>query len=258
MMYKFKKAACLALAVIFLMQFAIDFPGVTASAEATSPPLTIGMTVNTSQVFSGDEFVYTIQYANPGNSATETRGMTITDVLPAGVQYISNTKSADVESVGTAANSEGRMVVTFNFKDPLPVGRTGIVTISVRFPNGKTPDGTVVSNMATIADLTDNPVDSNIVQVTSALKAPNWNIAKSQVIPGGSPALDQPVTYELNLSGNSGSGQLDLHDCTVETAFRQMRSIFQLITADSGDALLMNWSRRAGGWQVRFHSASAR
>ena len=130
--------------------------------------------------------------------------------------YYDDVQSVDVTNNGT------NDVVTFNFKSPLPAGRTGFVKIIARFPAGKTTElingnpNTAV-NSATIKPSNGSLVTSNEVTVTPKVNSTSdWSISKVKYIPSGVlPALDQNVTYQITVNSNSSVGGLDLKNIVV-------------------------------------------
>ena len=188
-------------------------------ADAKEPVLTLTKSVDNDNPFTGEEFVYTIKYANP--STTENAyNVVLEDILPANIKYVSNILSADVESVSVTKSGE-HDVVKFIFHEVLPAGRTGLVKIIAKFQEGKTPseiDGNpnTAINTATIKPSNGPLVTSNPVTVTPKHKAPDWSVTKTRTIPATVlPVTDHNVTYEITINSNSAKGGLDLKDIVV-------------------------------------------
>ncbi|MCT8978548.1 carboxypeptidase regulatory-like domain-containing protein [Clostridium sp. CX1] len=182
--------------------------------------------VDKSEVYIGDEFTYTIKYRY-ANTTTAAAFVAITDELPENVKYISSITSPDIESVTTGASISGRDVITFNFKEVngipgyLKDGTTGFVKITAKFQEG-TPlatDSYKAENFATIKgsiDGTEKEITSNIVTVTPKVNKPDWKVTKTRVIPSGvEPAVGYPVTYRIDVIGNSKIGGLNLENVTL-------------------------------------------
>lgn len=202
-----KKRLSIVITVVFILQLFVYIYPQTAWADGGNT-LTIKTLSNATDVFSGEEFTYTIQYSYSSTNAHNADGVVIEDNLPSEVQYISSLGSTDIESVSVNGQK-----VQFVFKSGLAAGTTGIVKIAVKFPNGTTLDGTEAVNTASISSPdvdSGNPVVSDPVTVTSKLHTPNWHIQKTKVVPQGDPVPGQPVTYALSVIGNSGVGQLNL------------------------------------------------
>lgn len=208
-----RKVLCLTISIIFFLQlFFVDFSNIASADDGDT--LKIETTCNAAEVFSGDEFTYTIKYSYSSTTAHDADGVVIEDELPASVQYVAPpVTSIDIESVSVVGQK-----VTFIFKDGLAAGTTGIVKINARFPNGITPTGTTAVNSASITCPTINggtPIVSNDVTVVSKLNPSNWSISKMKTVPSGDPVPGTPVTYAVTITGNSGSGQLNLTNAAL-------------------------------------------
>lgn len=176
--------------------------------------LTINKTVDKPTVLSGELFTYTLQY-RCANITDPCTNVSITDVLPVGIKFYDLTGS--VHTIGqTGTYDSNNRTVTFDFIDPLPAGSTGDLTITCFFPNGSTPDGTVVTNTATITDGV-NPVTSNPVTVTSSasgtLFCPSMTVTQQG-------AVGYATQYQVTVPTGAGSynaamGVLFPQDVTV-------------------------------------------
>lgn len=212
---RLKKELTMIICLIYIFQIFFGMTVVTRAAD-TDIPLSIEKIVDKTSVYSGEEFTYTIKYANP-NSTEHANKIVITDVLPESVKFVSASGSADVMSVEEPSSLTGG-TVKFVFKEILSAGSSGIVKITVKFPEGITPDGTVALNSAKIKGDNTKEITSNDVTVTSKVKAPDFDIAKTRIVPTESvlPAVGQPVTYEITLKGNSAVGGLDLTNVRIK------------------------------------------
>jgi len=204
--------------LLFIAAFVIVnalIPIIHVLAEKTSVQLE--KTVNKSTVLIGEEFTYTIKYTRPSTTA-DGQNVKIEDLLPANLEYVSNTPSADVvdtivEDVG------GRTRITFDMGD-LKAGKSGILKISAKFPAGTTLPtvGGVANTAENTAVVTENLFEqneSNTVTVTPQALAPDFTIEKVKVIPQGNAVVGQVVTYQIRVTGNSALGGLNLQNITI-------------------------------------------
>lgn len=101
---------------------------------------------NLTEVDSGEVFTYKLQY-RAASTTTDFFNATLTDPLPAGLEFVSLNGTVHVDSFNyNPAGNE----LTIQFVDPLPAGSTGDIEVNVRFKPGVTEDGTVAVNTATI------------------------------------------------------------------------------------------------------------
>lgn len=207
---KFKVVSFI-LTVVLFFNMTLFFNGMSFAADVN---LLIEKLVSTDQVDVGDVFTYTIKYSHP-DTTTHANDVVLTDLLPDGVSYVSSDITQHIESV-EVTDVGGRDQVQFIFKDPLPAGDTGILKISAKFDSGVTADDTIRTNQAIIAPSNGPAVSSNVVSVTAKTKPDTWSVSKNRTIPYSmEPALDQPVTYEIIIRGNSVIGGINLKDVTA-------------------------------------------
>jgi uncharacterized repeat protein (TIGR01451 family) len=92
-----------------------------------SPQLTVSKSASASSVSPGDTLIYTINYAN--TATVDVTGVTLSDPLPDGVTYVSNTGGGTYASgtrtvtwvIGSlAAGESGSVTVTVTVDDPFP------------------------------------------------------------------------------------------------------------------------------------------
>ncbi|SHH71333.1 SdrD B-like domain-containing protein [Clostridium grantii] len=219
-MRKKKSFKAITLFLVLTMVMTLDLPGVfSVIAKAADVNLSLEKFVSKSSVYTGENFIYTLKYNNP-NILTNANNVVLTDILDDKLEYVSSDKTLDVETV-TVSEQDGHEVVTFQFKEPLKAGTTGILKIVAKFKSGVTLDeidgiANRASNIATIKPDNGEEVLSNEVIVTPKLNEPNWSLSKAKIVPTSTPAIDQPITYEINVVANSGTGQLNLNDIRVE------------------------------------------
>ena len=115
------------------------------------PPLSISKIVSSSSAAVGGKVIYSINFAIYGVPKT---GVTVTDVLPANVTYV--TGSASRSGVYSASTN----TITWSLGN-LAAGASGTLTFQATLNSGVS-DGTVVSNTATIScNELSSPVQSN-------------------------------------------------------------------------------------------------
>ncbi len=122
---------------------------VPRTAGAQTMPITKSV-VGATTVPSGQDITYGITYSCSAVGVGATcNGVQITDPLPAGLVFVQALGTSDVASItAPAVGSTG--TVRFNFIPAVPAGNSGTLTVTVRFPNGVTPNGTTALNTATV------------------------------------------------------------------------------------------------------------
>lgn len=186
--------------ILFLL--AIVCPCVFVSAQ-----MSITKTCDKLTAASGETFTYTLQYACSSTTG-QCDNMIVTDQLPPEVEFVSAFGSIHVDSY-----TENNGLVTFIFDSVVNAGSTGELLITVRFPNGSTPDGTQVVNTATIDDDNVTPITSNPVTTTSTASC-DWTVTKS-IQGGGTPIIGENVTYVIEVCEGGGNGSLNLASSTL-------------------------------------------
>lgn len=160
----------------------------TASTPVTAQPdLVITKTAGKTQVLAGDSLTYTITYQNVGNQAAA--GVTITDTLLNGLNYVSSDPSGTYDS--------GAGTVTWVIGS-LPVDGPHTITLNATVKSDALPSS-VAANRATISDDGTNGTDPNPGDNTATdsdlVVAPYVVLEKH----ASSPAYDgQPVTYTID------------------------------------------------------------
>jgi uncharacterized repeat protein (TIGR01451 family)/LPXTG-motif cell wall-anchored protein len=220
-MIKLRKKKTLSFILIFtfiLNVFSSLFTS-TVKAEEDKIDFILEKLVDRSEVYAGEEFTYTIKYSNP-NTTTDAHNVVIVDELPDNIRYVDSIPSTDIESTDIGKR-DGHDVVTFKFKEPLKAGVTGFVKIIAKFPEGVTRatingNPNIAENTAIIKGDNGNEVKSNKVIVTPKEKSPDWTIKKTRIIPAAvNPVVGYPVTYRIDVNGNSVIGGLNLHDVKI-------------------------------------------
>jgi uncharacterized repeat protein (TIGR01451 family) len=176
------------------------------SFKTFSASLALTKTVDKPNPLSGETFTYTLQY-RCASTTEDCNGVVITDPLPASVEYVS--LAGSIHTTNASYNSSNHRV-TFTLQNPLTAGTVGQVTISVRFRNGTTPNGTVANNTATISASNATSVSSS---ASATAVASNKFYAK-KYYSGGVPGQNMFYGVEL-CHDNSGYGSLNVSNVTV-------------------------------------------
>lgn len=108
------------------------------------------------EVDAGETFTYSLQY-RAASTTTDFFNATLTDDLPAGLEYMGLVGTVHVDSFNY---DNVNRKLTVNFIDPLPAGSTGDIELKVRFAKGSTLDGATAVNTATI-DADNSPPDTS-------------------------------------------------------------------------------------------------
>ena len=162
---------------------------VSNTAFAASADLVTNQNVSPIQGPAGGTFTYTLTTTNAGPDPAT--GVSITDTLPSGAQFVSVTSSA-----GTCNQSGG--VVTCSLPD-ISAGSSGVTTtIDVILPT----DGVYTNTLSGTTTATDpNPSNNtNITKTTTAYAAADLKMnatASSTTVVAG-----QPYSYALSISNN--------------------------------------------------------
>ncbi|MFA9396882.1 MAG: SdrD B-like domain-containing protein [Clostridiaceae bacterium] len=200
---------------LILFLFAINmfnFIPYISYADDDSVTMKIEKSVDNTEVYTGENFTYTIKYSNPSTTA-DAYNVVITDELPSNIEYISAVKSSDVKEINVTGN-----LIEFKFKETLKAGSSGVLKIIAKFPEGISSGGEANKALNTAVVSLDNgpTITSNEVTVTpKILTKQDYSVKKSKLTPTATPALGQPVTYEIKVTGNSKLGGVDLHDIAV-------------------------------------------
>ncbi|MCD1259295.1 carboxypeptidase regulatory-like domain-containing protein [Paenibacillus athensensis] len=197
-------ALVLALSLINLPYFSI----LVSAAGAIS--LSLQKTVDKTTALPGETITYTIKYANP-STTDDAEHMVITDVLPAGLEYVGADTSVDVASVDTSTPG----TVKFVMVHPLSAGKTGVLKLKTRFKPGTTLAGDTAQNTATAKADNSAVATATAPVVTAQVNAPDWSISKSKLLPAIDPTMDSPVTYRMTLQGNSAIGGTNIQNVRV-------------------------------------------
>ncbi len=205
-----------------------DYKSVTVSSA--SADLALGMTVNNTTPNKADNVVFTITLTNNG-TATAT-GVTVKDLLPAGLTFVSYTATG-----GTYTSGTGIWVV-----GTLPSGSSNTLIITSRASTTGAKTNTVsiqTSNQA------DTIATNNSVSVTVTPKAADLSIVKT--IDKNAPNPGDIVKFKITLSNGGPSG------ATGVLVFDALPAGYTYVSDDGGGS----YNYLTGIWTVGSLAASS-
>jgi serine-aspartate repeat-containing protein C/D/E len=222
------------LMVLFLMVYMLVPTG--AYASETAEGLILTLETNKTEIASGEEFSYRINYS-ASSTVQNFSAPRITFTVPAGVSYTNKSDSSITTSTVTdSVDLPGQKEVTFTFKGGvLPAGSTGQLVVSGKFDNYVTPNGTSATARSVFyatVDGTPVQLQSNDVTVVSKAAA-NWKIEKQKIRPLPEPFKGANVQYEILFSEVTPgvAGSLDIQNVVVTD---KLPDGAVLVSADSG------------------------
>lgn len=245
---KYRRKLSLFTVLMFLMQVVL---GSGVNVVKAAEGLTISLSVNSSTSKPGEDIIYTIKYSY-ASTIGDSEGTTITDVLPDGLEYVSTLGD---KNVSTMVNGQE---IRYTFQDDLGDGKiglksgsSGVIKLTARFKNGITIAGAKVTNTVIIKDNVDKTGKSSSVDVTAKLNTSNWKTTKTRIIPSAKlPALDQPVTYELAVVGNSGNGQLNLENVTLTDKLPEGAVLVTPADSDEASGIEVSEDKKTVTWAI--------
>lgn len=177
--------------------------------------LELNKSVDSTTIQSGNQLVYIIQYSCVSTTA-HCDNVIIRDTLPTDLTFVSFLDNP-IHSSNTSFNAaENEVIFELNKENAgmgMFAGSTGEVRITARFPNGETPNNTLINNTAFITsssaiDATSNPVPS------TALASSPWELSKTG---NGTTYVGLPFTYTLQVVDptNGAAGGLNIDNVTV-------------------------------------------
>ncbi len=183
-----------------------------APAILAAPTLTVSKSASVPSVKTGTSFSYIINWANP--STTENaRGAVLKDVLPSQLSWAASDVSFTTSStyVTSASYNSASGTMTWTFVDPLPAGTSGQFTLTAKFPNGTTPNGTVAVNTATFSQTGGSTASSSPVSVTASASS---LLSASKSLTDGSAAAEY-LTYTVSASNPNNTGGLNINNVVM-------------------------------------------
>ena len=198
-------------------------------------------------VDTGAGFRFRINY-RCASTTTDCQGVEVSYSLPPELVFVSAQGTGDVASIANpGVGSNG--TVTFTFNAVVPAGNTGDLDVTVRFPNGSTPDGATATSTATatgtnVPNETTPPID-----VTArASFMPEF----SKTIPAGQAFLDQDTTYRLRIRPSGNAGSLNISGVVVVDT---LPAGVVFVSASNGGVFdsgtnTVTWDNGGGGFSV--------
>jgi hypothetical protein len=157
------------------------------------PTLSISMTAITSQpILAGNPVNWEISWECSSVEATPCTGARIDVTKPT---LTGNGSAAGSPGFTTSAFADGTGA-HYVFIDPLPAGSSGTLQVQYDSVNAHTPDGTVLTPIATFSATNASSVQSSAGAEIEA--ATHLAITKRR-LPTTEPPLDVDVTYEINV-----------------------------------------------------------
>ncbi|NEO41329.1 MAG: hypothetical protein F6J90_35395 [Moorea sp. SIOASIH] len=198
------------------------------------------------EVPSGQEFIYTIRVSCSGDE--DCQDVVITDLLPPQIDWSSNNVSILPGRPATVSYDEDTGQATVEYSSPIPAGSPVNLEIRVQFPPGTTVDNTAAINQAEGTSANTENATSNALTVTSDVDSNaalnKWTLEKNRVIPSnGDPALDSPVTYELELchARNLESG-INLQNVVVQDTLPVGSSFVSATDGGTHNSGVVTWN----------------
>ncbi len=179
-------------------------------------PSSAQLTVNVSYsgltpVPAGQEMCFDVSYTW-SSTTMDLNGAKIQFTLPT---ELAGSAASDVPTfnsphVTTSNYDPGTRLVTWNMVDPLPAGSSGTVKFCAHFPNGTTPNGTMVTITPTFSGNGQIPASSSVtVGATAAATAAITKSIKTD------PALDNTATYTITVNNSQGNGGYNLTNTVI-------------------------------------------
>ena len=228
-MRKFRTFAALALALVLVASSVSVVSGQTGANTAAETDLAITKADSADPVNPGDDFTYTLTVTNQG--PLDATNVVVTDVLPAGVTFVS-ADSVDYDEA-TGAWTVGGMV------------NTASATLNIVVTAGA--ETTQVSNTATAtADQADPDASNNEAVETTDINGADLSIAKADSADPVNPGDD--FTYTITVTNQ---GPLDATNVVVTDV---LPAGVTFVSADSVD-----YDEATGAWTIGglVNSASA-
>jgi len=182
-----------------------------AALAAGGSAVLVSKIPSTTTMLSGETFRYKIKFTCSGNTAAETcDNVVITDTIAAQFSNAPGDVVLDGPDSVLASTSMDltTRVVTWTLKSVVEPGTAAELGLSLKFPNGSTPNGTTVTN--TVRGSTSaGPLLAVSSVPVSAQAADHMSFIKSIGIPTSTLPLDAPVPFNLLLCPTGQLGSLN-------------------------------------------------
>ena len=164
----------------------------TATIKVTSVDLFATKTVNNATPNIGDTVSYSIIVTNKTNSSTATN-VKITDVLPVGVTYVSNSANQGTYNSGSGLWSIGS----------LNSGASALLIIDATVNPGT--GGTTITNTAStlVADQSDSNTTADTL--AASITVTSTDLVTTKTVDVSNPTEGQDIIYTISVNNNAGN-----------------------------------------------------
>ena len=164
---------------------------------------------------SGQDFRYRVSYSCDLVSIPTCDGAQVMVDLPPELEFQGAFfPPLDVASAMHDGSPTGG-VVTFTFQPSVPAGNTGDLDITVRFPNGSTPDGTTTTNLGDAAVSTGTGLVTQMVDLPPVTATASPQVDLDVALQGRwIDDCPDPNVYEVTIGPSAASGSLNFIDVT--------------------------------------------
>ncbi|MEO1366674.1 MAG: hypothetical protein AAFX50_05825, partial [Acidobacteriota bacterium] len=159
---------------------------------------------------SGVDFRYRVSYSCDLVSIPSCDGAVVTVDLPPEVSF----QGAFFPPLDVAsANHDGSPTggtVTFTFQPSVPAGNTGDLDITVRFPNGSTPDGTTTTNLGDAVTSTGTGLVTQMADLDPVTATASPQVDLDVTLQGAwVNDCPDPNVYRVTVGPSTSDGSLD-------------------------------------------------
>ncbi|MBI4751829.1 MAG: DUF11 domain-containing protein, partial [Acidobacteria bacterium] len=175
--------------------------GTTTTTVIRRADLAVTKSDSPDPVVVTNNLTYTINFTNNGPNSADT--VTVTDGVPTNTTFVSATVTTG-SGWGTSAPSVGGTGNVVFSKASVANGETAVFTIVVNV-NGSTPNGTTITNTATAASTTTDPVGGNNSGTATTTVNTQADLAVTKSDSPDPVIAGNNITYTVNFS-NSGPG----------------------------------------------------
>ena len=196
---------------------------------------------NTRVANTGDTVIWTVIVGNnEQNATTAATGVTIDDVLPTGVSFVSATPSGN----GTFADN------TWSLVDPLVPGSTAslslVTTIDANVPGGTTLTNTAFVATANETDVDSTPGDDNLAEddayqadvfVPAVIDLEVQKVVDATIVEGG-----DLVTWTVTVTNNADNANAAATDVTLTDVVPSGVTVVSATPSGSGTLVGDSWT----------------
>ncbi len=204
-----RKTTALVLAILLVIS-SVNLDGIyTFAASGQADGLKLVHDVDKTSLFSGEEFSYTLKYSLSGADVYNDLQL-VEEVSPL-LEIIAYDDSSIFKNISRNGNT-----ITYEFKDGVTGGTSGVLNVTVKFKAGETPKNAVAdSTTATLSSAATNKSVAVTAPVVSAKIKDTTAIVVDKIAPSITPALDNDVYYTLEIKGEPVIGGRNLKDVVI-------------------------------------------